>query len=329
MPERSLTLAFPLSSTVIVRIRSQIGRLLAPVARFYGRLRVGRGWTGAPDVAISVEARGGRFFIVTPFTSYRLTPEGNALQVDYVDSACPEPWSDDAWRMSSGYLRTCSGVDEPDPTLSHVTGLIERVLLSTVSEFAGGFECLHAACVALAEKCVLIVGESESGKTTTSMALAAEGWRLLTDDTAFYNPNTREVFPLDRRPMVRNRRISELDLYSFLDFRLCKERKNRLQQSLKPEYRYQERSARASDVLFLSGRGPVCTLSEFSPALGLLRVAKASCARRHDPRRDLVHLASAFANVAWWECRLGTPGESARTITSVLGRAGPRAAIVG
>jgi hypothetical protein len=318
MRQRHLTLAFPLTSTVVVHVRSPVGRLLTPIARFYGRLRVEPGRAGLPDVVISIERRGATFFVTTPFTSYRLEPVGAALRLAYFHGTCLDSLQEAAWAGSNDYLRRCDGIDEPDPTLSHVCGLIERVLLSTVCDFAGGLECFHAAAVARGDKCLVIAGESDSGKTTTALALCGEGWKLLNDDTSFYDTQTGQAYPLNRRPVVRNRRTGGIDLYSYLDFKLCKEKKNRLQQSVKAEYRLSDRGARVTDVLFLSGRGRDCRTSAFSPALGLLRLARASCARRDDPRRDLERLATALAGVGWWECCLGTPGESARSITSIL-----------
>jgi hypothetical protein len=318
MRQRQLALVFRVSPKVVVHLRSQTGSLLTPVSQFYDRLRVVRGRTEPPDVVITVERRDGRYFIITPFTSYRLTPVRDALRVEYVDGGPAGDWREWEWAGSTSYLRMCDGIDEPDPTFSHVCGLVERVLLSTVCDFTEGLECFHAAAAARGDKCLLIVGESESGKTTTAIALCAQGWRILSDDTLFYDTSSGEAFPLDRRPAIRNRRMGDFDLYNYLDLTLCKHKRNRLRQSIKPEYRLSGQGAKVTDVLFLSGRGRDCRIAKFSPALGLLRLARASCARRPRPRQDLGRLATALDGVEWWECYLGSPEESARAITSTV-----------
>ena len=75
-------------------------------------------------------------------------------------------------------------------------GFAVDCVVGTVQRTQTGVLFLHAACVGISGSGVLLLAPSRSGKTTTALALAARGHRLLGDDLAPVRLATREVIPL-------------------------------------------------------------------------------------------------------------------------------------
>ncbi len=67
------------------------------------------------------------------------------------------------------------------------------------------FLTVHGALLALGDDAVLLVGPSHSGKSTTSCALWAAGWQLLSDDLTILHPDTDTglASPVPRRVSLR------------------------------------------------------------------------------------------------------------------------------
>jgi len=71
----------------------------------------------------------------------------------------------------------------------------------------------HASALSVCERGVMIVGRKMSGKSTTSLALAARGHEILADSCACYEPSTGRLIPF-RRPVgiregARSRAVDE------------------------------------------------------------------------------------------------------------------------
>jgi hypothetical protein len=81
-------------------------------------------------------------------------------------------------------------------------------ILGEVIRGSGRF-LLHAACLVHpdVDECLLIFAPSGMGKTTTSLALARQGWRLGGDDAAILKivRNEPQVFALPRAPTIHRR----------------------------------------------------------------------------------------------------------------------------
>ncbi len=62
---------------------------------------------------------------------------------------------------------------------------------------------IHGACLVRGDDVILLVAETGTGKTTLSMGLLAQGYRLLTDDIILINLHTRQIVPVPRCPKYR------------------------------------------------------------------------------------------------------------------------------
>lgn len=79
----------------------------------------------------------------------------------------------------------------------HVDGSIRaRPGVETISAWAAANEILplHASAVTLNDQALLLVGESGSGKSTTALALAERGWKLIADDRCFMTLEGSQAF---------------------------------------------------------------------------------------------------------------------------------------
>lgn len=86
-------------------------------------------------------------------------------------------------------LATCARADQILPALK---GALVRLLLGCSDDFAA----VHAGAVSMGDGCALIVGGSDSGKSTLVAALAADGCRMLADDTVIIGAGTLHARPL-------------------------------------------------------------------------------------------------------------------------------------
>jgi energy-coupling factor transporter ATP-binding protein EcfA2 len=66
-----------------------------------------------------------------------------------------------------------------------------------------GLFWFHGACLAKDNSIIFLVGHSGAGKTTTSLALLAQGYRLITDDIVLINLATQFLQPFPRCPKIR------------------------------------------------------------------------------------------------------------------------------
>lgn len=108
-----------------------------------------------------------------------------------------------AWLMSSSFdgaflidpvARTirCFVQDPGDPAWLDV--FVRRVLPRVAILF--GASAIHAAAAAIDGRALLLLGESGAGKSTTSAALGAAGWDVLSDDISIlWDPDAPTVAP--------------------------------------------------------------------------------------------------------------------------------------
>lgn len=89
------------------------------------------------------------------WAEFVVAPRGNAIDVRHSDSAPPE----------------------------QVAAILESQVLS-VALAMGGRTCLHAAVVTVGERTAVIAGQSGAGKSTTAIALAGRGHRVIADDVS-------------------------------------------------------------------------------------------------------------------------------------------------
>jgi hypothetical protein len=105
--------------------------------------------------------------------------------------------------MAAGYGVICVSRDvaqNPSWFIYHFLEPIACVLLG-----ARHFTMLHAACVALDGKAVLLSGPSGAGKTCLSYACATRGWHFITGDAAHLVRDSPEVTIIGRPFSIRFR----------------------------------------------------------------------------------------------------------------------------
>lgn len=77
--------------------------------------------------------------------------------------------------------------------ISGITNILHRILTTE-----DGYLFLHGAAVSINNKSVLLLGESNAGKSTTSMYLLKKGYQYITDDKAVININNHSIMLFDR-----------------------------------------------------------------------------------------------------------------------------------
>jgi hypothetical protein len=109
---------------------------------------------------------------------------------------------DAATRSGIAYIEE-EFTEVPEPRLG-VRPPLEFLLFMSATSL--GFTCLSAACVALRGRCVILLGEPNSGKTTASYVAAKLGMELVADHQVFLEPTPSGVrvwgdpFPAMFRP---------------------------------------------------------------------------------------------------------------------------------
>lgn len=80
----------------------------------------------------------------------------------------------------------------------HSCALLEWGMNWCVSQYAVDRLVVHAACIALRERGMILSGDSGSGKSTLSCALMHSSYRLLTDELSLINLKSKSVTPFVR-----------------------------------------------------------------------------------------------------------------------------------
>ncbi len=107
---------------------------------------------------------------------------------------------------SDGYHFTGSQATEP-VKLKDIAAVIraaETDAAIAILNQTDHFLTVHGALLARDDDAVLVVGPSQSGKSTTSCALWAAGWQLLADDVTILHPTDATASPLLRRVSLRH-----------------------------------------------------------------------------------------------------------------------------
>jgi hypothetical protein len=306
---------------VVCEVCSDDRRVLSQVAHSNGRIRVPPGTPSRADLRIHIEALGQGYVVRTPTTRYELRPRGQDLEIERSwdgQLGDLDAWSHSGWGPPPASRRfVCSyegkeGQPESDPTVAHVSSLLEVIVLGSLCEYDPDLGCFHAAAVARGDRCVLLVGETGSGKTTSALALCALGWRLLGDDVVPIDLRDARAHPVPRRSAIREDRAG-FTLRPFLEEHESGADHGLIRANLFATDRWHS----ITDVVFLGQVGARPRLNPIAGVSGLIRLSRAAFAipGRRSPAR-LLSLARCFGSVRWWECELGHPIATSRALTS-------------
>ena len=105
--------------------------------------------------------------------------------------------------MAAGYGVICVSRDVAQNSCWFIYHFLEPIACVLLG--ARHFTMLHAACVALGSKAVLLSGPSGAGKTCLSYACAIRGWRFITGDAAHLVRDSREPTIIGRPFSIRFR----------------------------------------------------------------------------------------------------------------------------
>lgn len=308
----SFRFAFPTgSATVCVSYDGeQIIRRLLSLYHCQRRAATGIG-ARPPDVSIDVEFNGTACYVRTPSTIYRLNSVGGDMIVEY------EILGNAITPTRHRYRRTYEGIcPTTDPTIPHLSGILERIMLATLCEH-NSLDCYHAAGLTRGDRGVLIVGESQTGKTTIALSLLSQDWKLLSDDTTFINPADGYMFPTKRRPAIRDLRPCGFSLEPYLETMQETVPSSATAYRVRSEFR-NKRPAAVTDIVFLDGMGGTFLMQRYSPTSALIRLAQASFSSRATPVSCLCQLTQCFQSARWWTCQLSDPASAAAYLTQQL-----------
>src|SRR5579875_3036609 len=107
--------------------------------------------------------------LMGPYNTPRAMQPAELIGVELMDDDLP-------WHVT--YDKYTSMLANEDQLLQH----LEWRIFSIGVLHASATLSLHAGAAAREGKAVLLPGESGSGKTTLTLALASQGWQILTDD---------------------------------------------------------------------------------------------------------------------------------------------------
>lgn len=108
---------------------------------------------------------------------------------------------------SDGYLHRAPTPEMDNRVYGDVAPLVRAVETTAgmaVLNHYEQFTSVHGALLARGSDGVLLVGPSQSGKSTTSCALWAAGWQLLADDVTLLHAASATATPLMRRVSLRH-----------------------------------------------------------------------------------------------------------------------------
>jgi hypothetical protein len=110
----------------------------------------------------------------------------------------------------AGTLRDGSGDTLRFDRQTEWRGAVANCAIQATLAIQPGALFFHAASVDVAGRGILIAGPKNTGKSTTSLALAARGHRLLGDEIAAVRTQTSELLPFPRAVSLRDGVRSEL-----------------------------------------------------------------------------------------------------------------------
>ena len=306
------------SGPVICEVSSDTDVLISQIKNAYRRIAIRREEYADADIVIEVLSDGPGFTVQAPAMRCTLTPKGRSLQVHYQEQGprLRRRAASDAIPYQTSYLLDYDGKDNvpcADPTISHVNGLMEMIVLGELCTFDPRLGCFHAAAGAREGSCALLVGASGAGKTTTSIALCSQDWRVIADDTSFVDLETACIRPMARRPAIRANRVG-FSLLPYLDSHDLEIAEPCVRQEyLAPALWYP-----ITDVVFLGGRAESPRLARSGAVTGLMRLSQASFMPLRNVFERLNALAHCFRRVRWWECTPGDPFATAKMLDQTL-----------
>jgi len=202
--------------------------------------------------------------------------------------------------------------------------LVEFAVLTLVAR-ARGLVPLHAACVCLGDRGVLLLGDSGTGKSTLCLRAAADGFELLSEDSVFVDsrrmraggvPTFLHVRHDDRRALRDLEGVRHI-LASPTITRRSGVRKFEVDLRQSP-FRLARRAPRITHIVVLRARQASGELLRPLPRAGLRRALTGTqpYARGRDTWARFLRAALA---VPAFELRRGaTPGESVAALRSLL-----------
>jgi hypothetical protein len=183
---------------------------------------------------------------------------------------------------------------------------------------------LHAGSVAVRGRAAVFIGPKAAGKTTTSLALAARGHRLLGDEIAAIRTSTREALPFPRAVSLREGIRS-----SFVDDRLRSAETTEEKYpdgSLRVRVRVSEFSeidrkpAVLAAFFFLQPFGATTTIERFTPSrddVSLLEPLGSSLWTNGAAMRRF-QLLRLVSGVPCYRLTCGAPDEAAESIERIM-----------
>jgi hypothetical protein len=178
------------------------------------------------------------------------------------------------------------------PSSNDVAALVDALepeIINHAVRESPGLLWIHGACLHRKGETILLVAASGTGKTSLSLGLLHEGFRLLTDDVILIDPKTRCFLPLPRCPKVRPPTPEYLRA---LGFDLAREAHLFERYVLLPDHRlYRLPLPVAVDRLYLltrSGDGPAQT-QKLDVTSGIIGLLERSNLIAMDPDLTLAH----------------------------------------
>ncbi len=306
----------------VVEISSDRDWMLSRVMTLYRKYLVCAGDCREPDAAISVRSRKGAYWVLTPWESCIALPDENEAGVSWRWAARGQGVHDDnqaIWATPSRQrplgLRWESGLSRGFTRL-WVQSLVEISLFRSLQRLDQTLEVFHAAAATRHGRCIVLVGDSHSGKTTTCITLCSRGWRFICDDILLADMRSGQVRPFSRRVVVRPSSAG-FSLLPYLDGQGTAGQPGKRSWgdfSVKSEYCAVDRPYPITDVLFLGGFSPSTQVAKLSAIDGMMWLSKWSFNPIGSSHDRLGRYLRCFGHVRFWNCVLGSEVSAAETI---------------
>lgn len=190
-----------------------------------------------------------------------------------------------------------------------------EIVNQAIRESPGHF-WIHGACLQRGEEIIMLVAESGTGKTTLSLGLIGQGYRLLTDDIILIDLITHRLIPVPRCPKIRP---PAPDYLRSAGFDLAREADMLGRYVLLPPARFQsESSSGAIRCVYLLQRKPdtAGSIHQLDITSGILGLLNRSNLMGIDPSLTFAH--EIFQNTAFIAMNLEQFHDDLRTISRFL-----------
>lgn len=130
----------------------------------------------------------------------------SAMPVDYQLAIEPGLGLHRFWHPQARFI--CEGHEPFQPLpAAHSYAMLEWGMNYAVASNEFSYAIVHAGILAFNHKAVMFPAPPGSGKSTLTLWLAFNGWRLLSDEMALLKPNSLEVVPFVRPICLKNKSI--------------------------------------------------------------------------------------------------------------------------